>query len=31
MDGISAMSAQVFAVNYDMAMLKKTILSLIHI
>ena len=25
MDGISAMSAQVFAVNYDMAMLKKTI------
>ena len=27
MDGISAMSAQVFAVNYDMAMLKKTMES----
>lgn len=24
MDGISAMSAQVFAANYDMALLKKT-------
>jgi len=24
MDGISAMSAQAFAVNYDMALLKKT-------
>ncbi len=24
MDGISAMSSQVFALNYDMAMLKKT-------
>ncbi|MDE7245323.1 MAG: hypothetical protein K2O18_15310 [Oscillospiraceae bacterium] len=24
MDGVSAMSAQAFAMNYDMAMLKKT-------
>ena len=24
MDGVSAMSAEVFAINYDMAMLKKT-------